>query len=159
MSPAPATFEMRGDRDLVITRSFNAPRRLVFDCFTKPEHVPNWMIGPDGWTMPICEVDLRVGGAWRFVYEKPGHPGMTLSGSYIEVSPPAGLVAHERWGPEWPITVNTLDLTEAGGVTTVVQTVTYPSAEARAAAMQTGMSAGMEMSFRRLEAHLATLVP
>ncbi|MBI3791751.1 MAG: SRPBCC family protein [Gemmatimonadetes bacterium] len=155
VSPHALMVETQGDRELVLTRKFNAPRRLVWQAWTDPAHLPHWLTGPDGWTMPICEMDLRPGGAWRYVYEKPGTPGMTLSGSIVEVVPPSRLVTTERWGPEWPETVNTLVLTEADGVTTAVQTVRWATPKHRDEAMKTGMTKGVEASFQRLEAVLA----
>jgi uncharacterized protein YndB with AHSA1/START domain len=134
-----------------------APRRIVFDALSNPKHVPNWLTGPDGWTMPVCEIDLRPGGAWRYVYRKDDGSEMTLQGSYCEVAPPERLVATESWGPQWPETVNTTVLTESDGQTTITITVRYPSKAARDAALQTGMKEGMDQGFARLDALLDTL--
>ena len=73
-------FTTPTDLDIVFTRVVDAPRRIVFDAFTNPKHVPNWLLGPDGWTMPVCEIDLRPGGAWRYVYRKASGKEMTLHG-------------------------------------------------------------------------------
>lgn len=145
------------DREIVVTRVMNAPRRLVFEAWTNPKHLPHWMLGPDGWTMPVCEIDLRVGGAWRFVWRRDDGTEMAMHGVYREVVPPERLVSTEEWGGDWPETLNTLELSEAGGKTTVVQRTLYPSKEARDAAIQTGMLEGMDQSFNRFEAYLATL--
>jgi uncharacterized protein YndB with AHSA1/START domain len=151
------TYATPTDREIVMTRVVDAPRRIVFDALSNPKHVPNWLTGPDGWTMPVCEIDLRPGGAWRYVYRKDDGSEMTLQGSYREVAPPERLVATESWGPQWPETVNTTVLTESDGQTTITITVRYPSKAARDAALQTGMKEGMDQGFARLDALLDTL--
>jgi uncharacterized protein YndB with AHSA1/START domain len=152
------TYTTPSDQEVVITRVVSAPRRVVFDAFTNPRHLPNWLIGPEGWTMPVCEIDLRPGGTWRYVYRKNDGSEMTMQGSYREVVPPERLVSTESWGPEWPETVNTMVLTETGGLTTITIRVRYPSKEARDAALKTGMKSGMDQSFARLDGLLETLV-
>ncbi len=152
------TYATPSDREVVVTRVVSAPRPVVFEAFTNTRHVPNWLFGPDGWTMPVCEIDLRPGGTWRYVYRKNDGSEMTMQGSYREVVPPERLVSTESWGPEWPETVNTMVLTEAGGLTTITITVQYPSKEARDAALKTGMKSGMDQSFARLDGMLETLV-
>jgi uncharacterized protein YndB with AHSA1/START domain len=146
------------DREVVITRVVSAPRGVVFEAFTSARHVPNWLIGPEGWTMPVCEIDLRPGGRWRYVYRKSDGSEMTMQGSYREVAPPERLVSTESWGPDWPETVNTMVLAEADGLTTITITVRYPSKEARDAALKTGMKEGMDQGFARLDTLLETLV-
>jgi uncharacterized protein YndB with AHSA1/START domain len=150
------TYATPSDREIVVTRVVNAPRRLVFAAWTEPRHLQRWLTGPDGWTMPICEIDLRPGGRWRYVYRKDSGTEMTLSGSVREVVPPERLVTTESWGPEWPETVNTLVLTESAGLTTITLTITYPSKEARDAALGTGAMDGMDRSFTRLDELLDT---
>ena len=152
------TYTTPSDKEVMITRVVSAPRRVVFEAFTNARHVPNWLIGPEGWTMPVCEIDLRPGGTWRYVYRKDDGSEMTMQGSYREVAPPERLVSTESWGPEWPETVNTMVLTETGGLTTITITVRYPSKEARDAALKTGMKSGMDQSFARLDGLLETLV-
>ncbi len=151
------TFTTPSDREIAMTRVFDAPRRLVFDAWTNPKHVPHWMLGPDGWTMPVCEIDLRPGGAWRFVWRRSNGTEMEMRGEYREVTPPERLVSTESWGDDWPETLNTLTLSEEGGKTTMTQTVLYPSKEARDAAFETGMKDGASQSFDRLEAYLQTM--
>ena len=145
------------DREIVVTRVFNAPRRLVWEAWTNPQYVPQWLLGPEGWTMPVCEIDLRAGGSWRYVWRKSDGTEMPMAGSYREVAPPERLVSTESWGPEWPETVNTMVLTESRGQTTTTLTMSYPSREARDAALKTGMTDGMDQSFARLDNVLATL--
>jgi len=152
------TYTTPSDREVVITRVVSAPRRVVFEAFTNTRHVPNWLIGPEGWTMPVCEIDLRPGGRWRYVYRKGDGSEMTMQGSYREVAPPERLVSTESWGPEWPETVNTMVLTETEGLTTITITVRYPTKEARDAALKTGMKEGMDQGFARLDTLLETLV-
>jgi len=151
------TFTTPNDREVVITRAVDAPRRLVFAAWTDPIHIPQWLLGPEGWTMPICEMDLRPGGAWRYVWRKADGVEMEMSGIVREVRPPERLVTTERWGPEWPETVNTLLLTESGGKTTISLTITYVSKAARDAALETGMADGVEQSFVRLDRIVRTL--
>jgi uncharacterized protein YndB with AHSA1/START domain len=150
------TFTTPTDREIVVTRVVDAPRRLVWEAWTSPEHLPRWMLGPPGWTMPVCEIDLRPGGAWHFVWRRADGTEMGMRGVYQEVTPPERLVATESWGGDWPETLNILVLSEEGGKTTITQTVLYPSKEARDAALKTGMTDGMSVSFDRLAEHLQT---
>jgi uncharacterized protein YndB with AHSA1/START domain len=154
--PGVTTYSTPTDREVVITRVLDAPRRIVFDAWTNPQYIPRWL-APDDWTMPVCEMDARPGGKWRYQYRKADGTEMTLSGTIREVRPPERLVSTESWGPEWPETVNTLVLTESEGMTTVTLTVTYPSKEARDAALRTGMKDGMEQGFAKLDALVGTL--
>ncbi len=151
------TFTTPTDREIVITRVFDAPRELVFDAHTDPKHLPNWMTGPEGWTMPVCEIDLRPGGAWHFVWRKDDGSEMGMRGEYREVKPPERVVHTESWGEEWPETLNTMVLTEEDGKTTLTLTVVYPSEEARDAALETGMKEGSSTSYDRLDDYLRTL--
>lgn len=80
------------DREIVMTRAVNAPRNLVWEAWTNPKHIPKWLLGPEGWTMPICEVDLRPGGAWHFVWRKSDGAEMGMRGVYREIMPPERLV-------------------------------------------------------------------
>ncbi|HET9293131.1 MAG TPA: SRPBCC family protein [Gemmatimonadales bacterium] len=145
------------DREVVMSRFFDAPRELVWEAWTNPRYVRQWLLGPEGWTMPVCEIDLRPGGSWHYVWRKADGAEMAMTGSYLEVAPPERLVSTEKWGPEWPETVNTLVLTESGGRTTTTLAIAYPSREARDAALKTGMTDGTERSFARLDALLDTL--
>ena len=151
------TYATPSDTQVVITRVVAAPRRLVFDAWTNPKYVPLWLLGPEGWTMPVCEIDLRPGGSWHYVWRRTDGSEMSMRGSYREVVPPERLVSTESWGPEWPETVNTLVLTESGGRTTITMTIAYPSKEARDAALQTGMKEGMDQGFARLDTVVTSL--
>ena len=145
------------DREIVMTRLFDAPRRPVFEAWTNPEHLPHWMLGPEGWTMPVCKIDLRPGGAWHFVWRRSDGTEMGMRGVYREIAPPERLVSTEAWGGTWPETLNTLILFEENGNTTITETVLYPSKEARDAALKTGMKDGVSVSFDRLAEYLRTM--
>jgi uncharacterized protein YndB with AHSA1/START domain len=149
----------RGDREIVMTRVFDAPRRLVFDAMSKPELVKQWLLGPPGWSMPVCEIDLRVGGAYRYVWrrDKDGSE-MGMGGVYREVKAPERVVATEKFDEAWypGEAVGTLVLSEQGGKTTVTQTVLYQSREARDGVLKSGMESGVAASYDRLERLLAT---
>ena len=152
-----ATLTMPSDLEIVITRAFNAPRRLVFEAWTKPEHIRHWMIGPSGWTMTVCEIDLRPGGAWHFGWRGPDGTEMEMRGVYREVTPPERVVYTESWGGDWPETLETVHLSEEDGKTTVTSTMLFPSKETRDAALKTGMEEGMSASYARLDEHLRTM--
>lgn len=148
---------MPSDRELKVTRFFDAPRRLVFEAWTQPQHLPNWMLGPEGWTMPTCEVELRSGGEWHFLWRKQNGAEMEMRGVYREVAPYERIVTTESWGADWPDTLNTLVLSEQDGKTTVTLTILYASPEVRDKALQTGMRQGMALSFERLATYLRSI--
>jgi uncharacterized protein YndB with AHSA1/START domain len=148
------SYTTPSDTEIRITRVVDAPRRVVFDAWTNPQHIPQWLSGLEGWTMPVCEIEARNGGRWRYVWRKSDGAEMEMSGIVREIVPPSKMVTTERWGPEWPETVNTLMLSEADGQTTITLTVAYPSKEARDAALATGMKDGMDESFARLDGML-----
>jgi len=150
-------FTTPSDREIVVTRIFDAPRRLVFEAWTNPKYVPQWMLGPEGWTMPRCEIDLRPGGTWRFGWHHADGRDMEMHGVYREIKPPERLVSTENWGGDWPETLNTLDLKEENGRTTVTMTLLYPSKEARDNALKSGMKEGLVPTFNRLEKLLTTM--
>jgi uncharacterized protein YndB with AHSA1/START domain len=142
-------------REIQIMRVFDAPRELVFEAHTNPALVPRWMLGPDGWNMPVCEIDLRPGGAWHYVWRQADGTTMEMRGVFREIAPPSRIVTTESWGGDWPETVNTLELSEQNGKTTLKITILYPTREARDAALKTGIEAGIGMSYARLDQHLA----
>ena len=152
------TFTTPSDCEFVMTRVVDAPRRLVWEAWTDPQHVPQWLLGPDGWTMPVCEIDLRPGGRWHYLWRRDDGSELDMHGEYREIAPPDRLTFTERWGDEWPETLNTLVFTEADGRTTIAQTVRYPSKEARDAALATGMTDGLEAGYERLDQVLRALV-
>ena len=144
------------DTELTATRVFDAPREMVFDAHTKPEHVKKWLLGPDGWTMPVCEIDLRPGGKWRYVWRKEsGDEEFGMSGTFTEVNRPSRVVFTERFMDHMPETVNINEFTEHNGKTTMKLTIKYPSKEVRDQVMATGMTSGMDTSYDRLDSMLA----
>ena len=149
------------DREIVVTRDFDAPRRLVFDAFTKPELVRRWLLGPPGWIMPVCEIDLRVGGAYRYVWhsEKDGSH-MAMGGVFHEVIPFERLVATEKFDDAWypGEALNTTVFVETHGITRTTITVLYESLEARDTARRSGMEYGMATGYDRLEKLLPTFI-
>jgi uncharacterized protein YndB with AHSA1/START domain len=150
----------QGDREIVMTRVLDAPRRLVFDAFTKPELVKQWLLGPPGWTMPVCEIDLRVGGVYRYVWRRDSDGSeMAMGGVYREIAAPERLVATEKFDQPWypGEAVGTTVLVEQGGKTTITQTVLYQSREARDAVLKSGMERGVAASYDRLSELLALL--
>ena len=152
------TITTPGDREIVITRAFDAPRRLVFDAYTKPDLVRRWLLGPSGWTMPVCEIDLRVGGKFRYLWRKDSGTEMGMGGIYREIVAPERLVCTELFDDDWTggETLSTLVLMEQGGKTTVTQTVLYASRKARDGALATGMTEGLEAGYERLDELLAS---
>jgi uncharacterized protein YndB with AHSA1/START domain len=151
-----------GDREIVMSRVVDAPRHLVFAAFTKPELIKQWLLGPPGWSMPVCEIDLRVGGSYRYVWRKNATgTEMGMGGVYHEIAPPERLVATEKFDDAWypGEAVSTLVLTEQAGKTTITQTVLYESREARDAVLKSGMQSGVAASYDRLEEMLASPKP
>jgi len=148
------------DREIAMTRVFDAPRRLVFEALTKPELVRRWLLGPDGWSMPVCEIDLKVGGAYRYVWrrDKDGSE-MGMGGVFREVVPSELLVATEKFDQAWypGEALTTTVLVEEGGRTTLTTTVRYESREARDGVLKSGMESGVARSYDRLEEVLASM--
>ncbi len=143
----------RGDRELVMTRVFAAPRTLVFDAFTKPDLVQRWLLGPPGWSMPVCEIDLRVGGKYRYVWREDREgTEMGMGGVYREIVVPERLVATERFDQSWypGEAVGTIVLVEQGGRTTLTQTLLYDSRAARDVVVKSPMETGAAASYDRL---------
>jgi len=140
------------DREIAMTRVFAAPRRLVFDALTKPELVKQWLLGPPGWSMPVCEIDLRVGGAYRFLWRGPKGTEMGTRGVHREIVVPERLVATERFDQPWyPGEAQVTNfLVERGGKTTLTLTVRYESREARDLVLKSGMESGVAASYNRL---------
>lgn len=141
------------DREIRITRVFEAPRPLVFDCWTKPELLRRWLTGPPGWSFVVCEVDLRVGGAYRFVWRGPDGTEMGMGGVHREVVPPERIVNTQLFDQDWTggEAVGTLVLTERDGRTTATNTILYSSKAARDGALKSGMEQGLEAGYARLD--------
>ena len=147
------------DREIVMTRAFDAPRGMVFDAYTKPELVKRWLLGPGGWSMPVCEIDLRVGGTYRYVWRNDANGSeMGIGGVYREIVAPERIVATEKFDSAWyeGESVGTLVLTERAGKTTVTQTMLYHSRETRDTVLKSGMEKGVKASYDRLAEMLAS---
>jgi uncharacterized protein YndB with AHSA1/START domain len=137
------------DCEIVLTRVFDAPRHLVFDAFTKPELLKRWF-GPRGWSLPVCEVDLRVGGTFRFVMRGPDGSEMGMRGVYRELAPPDRSVHTESFDDYPGESQVTTVLTETAGKTTLSATILYPSKEIRDLVIQSGMEHGAAESYDKL---------
>jgi uncharacterized protein YndB with AHSA1/START domain len=146
------------DREIAMTRAFDAPRSLVFDAWTKPELLTRWLGVRGGWTFAICQVDLRVGGTYRFVWRGPDGREMGMGGVYREVVRPERLVATEKFDESWyeGDALDTTVLVEKGGKTTVTTTVLYASREVRDAVLKTPMARGVAESYDKLDEVLAS---
>lgn len=147
----------QGERELVMSRWLDAPKSLVFACWTRPELVRRWLLGPDGWTMPVCTIDLKVGGQCRFVWKNESGAEMGMTGTFKEIDEPNLLVSTEVFDEDWTggEARSTLILTEENGGTRVLQTMLYSSKEARDAVLQSGMADGMQRAYDRLDTILA----
>lgn len=151
------TLTLKSDREIELTRVFDAPRRLVFEAHSKPEHVRRWW-GLSGSTMTSCEMDFRPGGKWRFVVREAGGNEYAFRGQYREIVPPERLVqTFEFEGMPGAVSVETLTLTERDGKTTVTATSRFDSIEARDGMIQSGMESGAAETWDRLEKHLRTM--
>jgi uncharacterized protein YndB with AHSA1/START domain len=155
------TIDAAGEREIVITRVFDAPRRLVWEAHTRPELVRRWLAGPSGWTMEVCDIDLRVGGTYRYVWRRDADgTTMGMGGVYREVVPPARVVSTERFDDSWHggEGVATLEFVERAGRTTLTNTLRYDTREVRDRVLASPMDKGMAASFDRLDGVLADLL-
>lgn len=159
-----AEVTLPSDREVEVRRSFKAPRELVYRALTEPALTRRWMLGPPGWSMPVCEMDVRVGGrySWRWRSDA-GDQEFGFSGTYREVDPPSRIVHTEAYDPgtiggSYPAdgeAVITTTLDEEDGITTVTTRMDFGSKEARDGAVATGMTDGMEQSYALLDGLLA----
>jgi uncharacterized protein YndB with AHSA1/START domain len=154
-----AQVTLPSEREVKVTRSFKAPRALVYRAYTEPQLVQRWLLGPPGWSMPVCEMDVRVGGRyrWRWRNDQDGSE-FGFTGTFREVQPAARLVHTEAYDPGtvgdgYPGNEAIVVITfgEEGGVTTVTTLIDFGSKEARDAAVATGMTDGMEQSYALLD--------
>jgi uncharacterized protein YndB with AHSA1/START domain len=151
-----ATVTTPSDREIVITRDFDAPRTLVFEAWTRPEHVAQWW-DPDGAPLAICEIDLRPHGAFRFVHQGPAGTAHPFTGTYREIAPPERLVFVTRVSPSGAETVGTLVFSEHQGKTRLTMTMECPSQEHRDALLKMRVDAGTMRTLEQLEHHLSTI--
>jgi len=152
-----ATLEFPADTDILITRTFQAPADLVYEAMTTPEHVRRWWGAGHG-EVTTCDIDLRVGGAWRFVLTQPDGSEVAFSGEYLELDPPGRTVHTERYEavPAPPSTITT-SYDEHDGATTMRALCRYDSKETRDAVIASGMETGMNSSYDAIDALLETL--
>jgi uncharacterized protein YndB with AHSA1/START domain len=141
------------DLEIRMTRAFHAPRQLVWDAHTKCSLLKKWLFGPDGWSLDVCEMDLRVGGKYRWVWRHPNKKEMGLSGVFREIVEPARFVCTEKfddpWYPGEAVDAYTFD--EAAGITTLTLVMRFETKEGRDMALKSGMDTGMEMGYARLD--------
>jgi uncharacterized protein YndB with AHSA1/START domain len=153
------TVTTPSDREILITRVFDAPRALVFETMSKPELLKRWLFGPPGWEMTTCEEDQRIGGKFHWAWRGPNGEAMSMRGVYRELTPPERVVRTESFdfgcAPQMGEQLATMVLTEKNGKTTLTLTVLYPSREARDGAIASGMDKGMEAGYSRLDDILA----
>jgi len=147
------------EREILMTRVFDAPRHLVFEAYTKPELLKRWLGVHNGWSLDVCEIDLRVGGTYRYVWRKQGGHEMGMRGVYLEVEPPERIVATEAFDQSWypGEAVGTVVLTEQDGRTTLSLSVLYESREIRDAVLQSPMEEGVATGFDKLAEVVASL--
>jgi uncharacterized protein YndB with AHSA1/START domain len=147
------------DLEIVMTRDFDAPAALVFEVFTQPEHVKQWW-GCSSQAMPVCDIDLRVGGAYRYVFREESGVQHPFIGVYREIQPPTRLVHTQIYDVE-PYNafeaVVTLEFTESGGKTTMKETIAHATKEARDGHLMSGMEEGAALSLDRVDDLLAKL--
>jgi uncharacterized protein YndB with AHSA1/START domain len=160
MNPKGLHISTPTDTTIVLTRTFHAPRRLVWEAMFDPVKMRRWLLPPPGWTMTVCEVDARVGGALRLAWKNDdADPVMTLRGVFKEVVPHERIVHTETMEMGSGEVVGTLlethEFTERGGVTTMRITQVYDSKDARDGALASGMEHGMEAGYEQLEALFA----
>ncbi len=148
------TVETPGDREVLVTRGFNAPRQMVWDAHTKPELLRRWMLGPPGWEMPVCDIDLRAGGKYRHVWRNMASgESFGMGGVYSEVTPILRFAALEKFdgdemGPGAQVLQTFIDV---GPMTVVTVSMVFASKEVRDQAIATGMTGGMEQGYQRLD--------
>jgi uncharacterized protein YndB with AHSA1/START domain len=150
----------QGENEIQGTREFDAPPEMLWEAWTRPELLRRWLLGPDGWVMKVCEIDLRVGGAYRYVWhqEKTG-VSMGMGGVFLEVDKPRKLVNNEKFDEAWYPggMVGTLEFVAKGGKTLMYQTLRYDTREARDMVLKSPMEEGMVAGYNRLDGVLAGL--
>jgi uncharacterized protein YndB with AHSA1/START domain len=156
---AALTVTHPSDNAVTVSRSFDAPADLVFACHTQPKLVQRWQLGPPGWTMPVCEIDLRVGGVYRYVWRSDADGSeFGFTGRYREIAVPSLIVHTEAMiGTPGEAVVTTI-FEERAGRTTLTLTMSFESREVRDQVLLTGMTDGMAQSYDRLDQLLAEQV-
>lgn len=146
------------DREIAMIRVFDAPRSMVFDAWTKPKLLKRWLVR-SGWTFPICEIDLKVGGKYRWVWRSPDGKEMGMGGVYREIVRPERIVATEKFDDPWyeGEAVDTMTFVEKGGKTTLTTTVLYASREVRDSVLKSPMEKGIAENYDNLDKVLASI--
>ncbi len=159
--PHTLTVTTPSDREVALIRTFDAPRSLVWDAVTRPELLKRWLGVHNGWTLDVCEIDLRVGGAYRYVWRGPGREEMGMGGVYRDIVRPERIVSTEKFDQSWypGEAVGTMTLDERDGKTTMTTTVLYDSREARDVVLQSPMEHGVAAGYNELDQVLASLDP
>lgn len=147
------------DREIVMTRVFDAPRRLVYEAYTKPELLKRWLGVHNGWTLAVCEIDLKVGGTYRYVWRGPDGMEMGMRGVYRELIPSERVVATEQFDQPWyeGEAIGTVTFDEQDGKTTLTMTILYASKDIRDAVLQSPMEQGVAAGFNKLAELLPSL--
>jgi uncharacterized protein YndB with AHSA1/START domain len=148
------TLNTEGDKHIVVTRRFAAPPEAVYRAHTEPELIKKWLLGPEGWTMPVCISQPRPGGKIRYEWANAKGGGFYLTGEYVELGPFGRIVHVERMHLPDATPDNHVEtrFDPDGTGTMMTLRMTLPNAETRAAMLKTGMERGMEASYVRLEA-------
>src|SRR5665213_1294162 len=150
------TVTTPSDREIVMTRVFDAPRHLVFEAWTKPEHLLQWF-GPHSCPLVACEIDFCVGGAWRYILRGPDGRDMVMRGVYQEIKRPERLISTESFDDYPGESINTMTFSEENGKTTLTVKVLYGSKEIRDAVIHSGMERGAAETYDRLEEHVRNM--
>ena len=147
------TLELDGDRSVIVRRRFSAPPELVYRAHTEPALIQQWMLGPDGWTMPVCSCDARPGGKLRYEWTRGDGAGFDLTGEFLTLEPYSRIVHVERMHLPDPTPDNHIETVfeEVDGGTLMTARMTLPDEATRRAMLETGMDQGMEASYVRLE--------
>lgn len=141
-----------GEREIVMTRLFDAPRELVFQAYTTPEYVRRWLLGPEGWAMPVCEIDLRVGGRFRYLWRHANGQEMGMGGVFREIRAPERIVSTEAFDQPWyeGEGLGTVVFKEHQGKTMLTTTILYQSRATRDGVLKSPMEGGVKASYDRL---------
>lgn len=153
------TLQTEGDTHIVVTRRFAAPPEAVYRAHTDPELIQKWLLGPEGWTMPVCVSEARPGGKIRYEWSNGKGQGFYLTGEYIALEPSSRIVHVERMHLPDPTPDNRVETTfdVVGEGTLMKIRMTLPDAQTRAAMLSTGMERGMEASYARLEGMIGAI--
>ena len=153
MTMTKMTLKAEGDRHVVVTRRFAAPPEAVYRAHTEPSIIQQWLLGPDGWTMPVCVSEARSGGKIRYEWSNGKGNGFFLTGEYVALEPFRRIVHVERMHLPNPTPDNHVETTfePDGNGTLMTMRMTLPDAKTREAMLATGMEHGMESSYVRLE--------